>query len=80
MQAVYSILHYQAGIGGVGLGLAVCRGIFQRHRGKIEVQSRDREYCFYYLLTPVTHRKTIRTLRLLLKTLTKKNDYSVFIY
>jgi signal transduction histidine kinase len=42
-------------IKGVGLGLAVSHGIMQRHRGRIEVQSRENEGSIFTLHLPVHH-------------------------
>ena len=38
---------------GVGLGLAVAHGIIQRHRGKIEVQSKEGEGAIFTIYLPV---------------------------
>ncbi|MFQ5988242.1 MAG: sensor histidine kinase, partial [Dehalococcoidia bacterium] len=40
---------------GVGLGLAVVHGIIQRHRGKIEVQSKEGEGTTLTIFLPVRH-------------------------
>jgi signal transduction histidine kinase len=40
---------------GVGLGLAVAYGIIQRHRGRIEVQSKEREGTTFTVYLPLHH-------------------------
>jgi len=40
---------------GVGLGLAVSYGIIQRHRGRIEVQSKEREGTTFTIYLPLYH-------------------------
>lgn len=40
---------------GVGLGLAVSLGIIQRHRGRIEVQSKEREGTTFTIRLPLNH-------------------------
>jgi two-component system NtrC family sensor kinase len=40
---------------GVGLGLAVSYGIVQRHRGKIEVQSKEGEGTTFTVYLPLHH-------------------------
>jgi signal transduction histidine kinase len=40
---------------GVGLGLAVSYGIIQRHKGKIEVQSKEGEGTTFTIYLPLRH-------------------------
>jgi two-component system, NtrC family, sensor kinase len=40
---------------GVGLGLAISYGIVQRHHGKIEIQSKEREGATFTVYLPVNH-------------------------
>jgi two-component system NtrC family sensor kinase len=40
---------------GVGLGLAVSYGIIQRHRGRIEVQSKEGEGTTFTVYLPLRH-------------------------
>jgi len=40
---------------GVGLGLAVAYGIIQRHKGRIEVQSKEGEGTTFTIYLPLHH-------------------------
>jgi len=42
---------------GVGLGLAVAHGIIQRHRGRIEVQSKEGEGTTFIIYLPIQHER-----------------------
>ena len=42
---------------GVGLGLAVAYGIIQRHHGRIEVQSKEKEGTTFIIYLPVYHKE-----------------------
>ena len=42
---------------GVGLGLAIAHGIIQRHRGRIEVQSKEGKGTTFIIYLPVRHER-----------------------
>ncbi len=48
----------QSHVGGIGLGLALCRDIVRAHRGRITIDSRPGEGCTFIVTLPAAHPNT----------------------